>query len=441
MHHAFNVEIAELVGVNAAIVFENLAFWVGRNKELGINLHEGRYWTYNSRKEYQRQFPYLGEKELRNAFNALTQAGLILVGSFNKLGFDRTLWYTLTEFGTAFGEKANAFGERANAFGEKANAFGERANAFGERTNAFGERANALCQNAEPIPDINTDINADINADKYIAQGPTFGQDKPARYSYVNNEWDNEERDNLRVILSVVEGSCRQHNSQEPLTAGTVAIPSGIPPLQALQPACSAGEHSPIDKLVSRSFVAAAPQDDSEGLSPEHSLHDVFAPPAHHLCHPEPCEGSCRQHNSQEPLTAGTVAFPSVTPPTRAELEREFESLWEHYPRKRGRQKAMESYISLRKKGKASYEQVESGVIAFNESIQRLNITPEFVPYGSRWFVEQRWRDDCQGMGEGGKEQTSRSNPQRSGVSAHGYAEHPISEDDFAAALVNFDDP
>ena len=54
----------------------------------------------------------------------------------------------------------------------------------------------------------------------------------------------------LLVILSEVEGSCRKLKGQETLTAERV---------------CHAWERSFDYKLVSRSFVAAAPQDDSGG--------------------------------------------------------------------------------------------------------------------------------------------------------------------------------
>ncbi|MFV0294264.1 MAG: hypothetical protein ACK5II_14060 [Paracoccus sp. (in: a-proteobacteria)] len=45
------------VGINAAVVYRNLVFWVRHNQTNQRNFHEGRYWTYNSLAAFDEQFP------------------------------------------------------------------------------------------------------------------------------------------------------------------------------------------------------------------------------------------------------------------------------------------------------------------------------------------------------------------------------------------------
>lgn len=99
MMHSFDVEVACEFGVSAAVLFQNLGFWVAKNQANGVNIHEGRAWTFNSRKAYCQLFPYLSERKIEIAFRKLIDAGLVVTGRFNKLGFDRTLWYSLSDLG------------------------------------------------------------------------------------------------------------------------------------------------------------------------------------------------------------------------------------------------------------------------------------------------------------------------------------------------------
>ena len=101
MTHCFDTEVAREFGVNAAILFQNLGFWVAKNQANGVNIHEGRAWTYNSRKAYHQLFSYLSERQIEIAFKRLVDAGLVVTGRFNRLGFDRTLWYSLSDTGYA----------------------------------------------------------------------------------------------------------------------------------------------------------------------------------------------------------------------------------------------------------------------------------------------------------------------------------------------------
>jgi len=97
MKHFFDIQIATEIGINPAIVLENISYWVTENTVNNRNLFNGEYWTYNSKKAYEQMFPYMSLKQINGAFEKLLDAGYIKKGNFNEDKLDRTLWYTLTD--------------------------------------------------------------------------------------------------------------------------------------------------------------------------------------------------------------------------------------------------------------------------------------------------------------------------------------------------------
>lgn len=98
MQHHFDVEIATKYGVHAAVILDNLQFWIEHNRANEKCYAEGRYWTYNSVKAFARLYPYMSEQAVRTALQKLIDGGLIIKGNFSKTQ-DRTTWYTITEKG------------------------------------------------------------------------------------------------------------------------------------------------------------------------------------------------------------------------------------------------------------------------------------------------------------------------------------------------------
>lgn len=141
--HMFDPQIAKEYGVNAAIIFQNLAYWIEHNRANETNFHDGRYWTYNSVRAFAELFPYLTDKQIRGALKKLEDGGMILVGNYNKSAYDRTRWYALAEKGLSICTK-------------------------GQMNFAYMENEND--PEGEPIPDINTDVTTpnkpDIGAPK-----------------------------------------------------------------------------------------------------------------------------------------------------------------------------------------------------------------------------------------------------------------------------------
>lgn len=97
--HYFDTELAEKYGMVEATILNHLQYWIQKNAENNKNYHEGRYWTFHSIQAFCKQFPYLTAKKIRNAIKKLENAKVLIKGNFNKVKYDRTTWYALTDLG------------------------------------------------------------------------------------------------------------------------------------------------------------------------------------------------------------------------------------------------------------------------------------------------------------------------------------------------------
>ena len=114
--HSLDVEIAEKVGVNAALIYQSIQFWCKRCEANNTNFHDGKHWVYNSNKAWLELFPYLGSKAIRNALDKLEAEGLICVGEYNKNPYDRTKWYGLPHGVSRVAQKGECtLGETVNS--------------------------------------------------------------------------------------------------------------------------------------------------------------------------------------------------------------------------------------------------------------------------------------------------------------------------------------
>lgn len=96
-NHSFDVGIAMTCGVEAAIVYNNLVFWIIHNFIEGKNLHKGTTWTYNTPEKMQIYIPYLTPRQIKYGLDKLYKAGVIRKDNFNKDKFDKTNWYALKD--------------------------------------------------------------------------------------------------------------------------------------------------------------------------------------------------------------------------------------------------------------------------------------------------------------------------------------------------------
>lgn len=95
----FDVEVATKYGTNVSILLGNINYWIQKNKENGKNFHDGRYWTYNTVAAFHSLMPFMSENVINTALAKAEAEGLLVTGNYNKLPFDRTKWYALTEKG------------------------------------------------------------------------------------------------------------------------------------------------------------------------------------------------------------------------------------------------------------------------------------------------------------------------------------------------------
>ena len=77
----------------------------------------------------------------------------------------------------------------------------------------------------------------------------------------------------------------------------------------------------------------------------------------------------------------------------KKDLENEFNELWELYPRKQGKKKALDKYIQCIKNNITNYEIVKQGIINYNRHIEKNKVSSKYIKQGSTWFNQECWND------------------------------------------------
>lgn len=175
--HSFDPEVAAKVGLNAAVIFQNIVWWAEKNAANNKHFHDGLWWTYNSVSAFADLFPYLTGKQIRTALIKLEDDGLLVSGSFNKSAYDRTKWYAPT---CPIGKSD------------------------------LPKRSNENDQEGEPIPDINTDdkLNKNIRAHEMPNYWRPTNFDPHTKTAHIIAEWTPEE------YLTTLEHFEQHHRSK-----------------------------------------------------------------------------------------------------------------------------------------------------------------------------------------------------------------------------------
>lgn len=103
--------LATAIGLNEAIVLQQVHYWLKNNERAARDSHfiGGRWWTYNSVRQWRDQFPFWSRETIKRTLAALRKPyapkskrskrlprdPLLLTGNYNKAGFDKTIWYTI----------------------------------------------------------------------------------------------------------------------------------------------------------------------------------------------------------------------------------------------------------------------------------------------------------------------------------------------------------
>lgn len=129
--HHFKIEEAKKYGIEKAIILYNIRFWLDKNRANKKNIFNkdgvDYFWTYNSSSAYGELFPYMAESSIRRYLVELeVEDGVLISGNFNKIGYDRTKWYTTFE-------------------------------------HSIDQNEQSIDQNEQPIPDNNTDKKTDAS--------------------------------------------------------------------------------------------------------------------------------------------------------------------------------------------------------------------------------------------------------------------------------------
>lgn len=138
MVHSFDSDIAVKYGMLEAILLSNIYYWIEKNRANDLNFYDGTYWTYNSTRAFNELFPYVSERQIKNALKHLREEEILLTGNYNKSSYDRTLWYALSEKGLSIVQKCPMESSETN---------------------------NGMGQNVPPIPDIKPNNKPDKEPD------------------------------------------------------------------------------------------------------------------------------------------------------------------------------------------------------------------------------------------------------------------------------------
>ena len=154
MEHHFEVEDAQIYGVEKAAILYNLKYWIRHNMANGAHNYENRTWTYNSAEAFTKLFPYFNAQKIARLLRQLEEAKVIMAGCYNTKGYDRTKWY----------------------------AFVDEEGIFNNLKMHSSDLNNGTLKNEQPIPDIKPDIKpnggeetpdpAPLNFDPEQEEGP-----------------------------------------------------------------------------------------------------------------------------------------------------------------------------------------------------------------------------------------------------------------------------
>ena len=199
--HSFSVEFAERFGIVEALLLDYFFFWISNSqkKKEKDKYHAGRYWVYGSVRKIAEAHPYLSYSKVHRALKKLEEAGAIKTDTFNKMGWDKTTWYTLTDKILDLFQNATGGVSKCNRL-------------FQNETGVF--------QNETTIP-IQSPIQTPIQEDDW-----ENAREQPSLPGKVNQE-HSERRENGRAVYTqAVE--CYEKNM------GTIATPMLAELVQAL---------------------------------------------------------------------------------------------------------------------------------------------------------------------------------------------------------------
>lgn len=100
MTHIFDTNIAELYGIEEAILIHNFAFWIAKNLSGRQHIHDGRCWTFNTAQSVFDLFPeFKSLQKTKRIIKHLVDEDILVKGNYNEDKTDRTMWYAFSDKG------------------------------------------------------------------------------------------------------------------------------------------------------------------------------------------------------------------------------------------------------------------------------------------------------------------------------------------------------
>jgi hypothetical protein len=94
--HTFLGHHARTYGLKESIVLHTIIYFVLLNEKNNRNKREGKYWTFNSAKNWMPYFPFFTERQISYTLTSLIKQGALIESNFNKRRYDKSKWFTLT---------------------------------------------------------------------------------------------------------------------------------------------------------------------------------------------------------------------------------------------------------------------------------------------------------------------------------------------------------
>ena len=87
--------LAKLLGINQAIILQQMHYWLKINQKKGSPQIDGYYWTYNTYQEWANQFQWLSAESIKRFILDLENKGVVISRQFKRAEWDRTKSYTI----------------------------------------------------------------------------------------------------------------------------------------------------------------------------------------------------------------------------------------------------------------------------------------------------------------------------------------------------------
>ncbi|AYO17056.1 hypothetical protein D0812_21960 [Vibrio owensii] len=93
--HAFDVDLADKYGIDAALVIGRIAHFVEYHRNNKTQFHDGHYWTYDTAAALAAHFTYWSPNKIQKLMKRLEEKGLIVSGDFSENRAVRPKYYRL----------------------------------------------------------------------------------------------------------------------------------------------------------------------------------------------------------------------------------------------------------------------------------------------------------------------------------------------------------